>query len=68
VERGNKYAGPCHLCGQTVPAGAGRLLRNVDGRRFVVIHAPSVWHGSPVSGRWAGGCPDPDGTVLVAAD
>lgn len=54
--RANKYAGPCALCGAEVPAGDGLLQRDGAGG-WRVMHRPTVWHGSPVSGRYVGGCP-----------
>lgn len=56
VARANKYAGPCHYCGQDVPAGQGQLWSSADG--WQVVHLEATWAGSPVSGRWVGGCPD----------
>ena len=66
---GNKYAGPCHRCGQTVAAGEGVAIGTATGQRVLTgngwrhvyqwrtEHLPQEWHGSPVSGRWVGGCP-----------
>lgn len=54
---GNKYAGKCYLCGGHVPAGAGVLFRNVNGLRYAIAHRSAEWRGSPVSGKWVGGCP-----------
>lgn len=71
--RGNKYDGTCEICGQTVPAGRGRV-RRVGNRRWVSSHLPREWKGSPISGDWVGGCPPtppktapdtPDGTVTA---
>ena len=39
-----------------VPAGAGQLWREQDGA-WSVVHTLAEWHGSPVSGRYVGGCP-----------
>jgi hypothetical protein len=50
--RGNKYAAPCRVCGQTVAPGQGHYSRTAG-----VIHAPSRWVGSPISGQFVGGCP-----------
>lgn len=62
--RTNRYTAPCTDCGHTVPAGQG-ILRNVAHRpehpRWKVTHVPVHWVGSPVSGKWAGGCPVPTG-------
>ena len=55
VQRANKYAGPCHYCGAEVPAGKGQLWSGNAG--WEVIHLEMTWAGSPVSGRYAGGCP-----------
>ena len=57
--RGNKYAAPCRVCGQTVAPGEGHYSRTAG-----VIHAPQRWVGSPISGKFVGGCPprDPDDT------
>lgn len=55
IERANKFAGPCHYCGTEVPAGKGQLF-GVAGE-WKVVHLPARWHGSPVSGRYIGGCP-----------
>jgi hypothetical protein len=38
-------------------AGAGQLWREESGA-WSVVHAPAEWAGSPVSGRYVGGCPD----------
>lgn len=56
VERANKFAGKCGICGQTVEAGAG-ILTGRPGS-WGVKHAPSKWIGSPVSGGFVGGCPE----------
>jgi len=53
--RTNKYPAPCQGCGQDVPAGQGELFR--DGATWRVRHLAARWHGSPVSGRYVGGCP-----------
>ncbi len=39
-----------------MPAGAGQYIRRLGTCR----HLPARWAGSPVSGRWAGGCPEPE--------
>jgi len=57
VERPNQRAGACHYCGETVPAGAGQLWRTASGP-WEAVHAPQHWAGSPVSGAYAGGCPE----------
>lgn len=65
----NRYAAPCHRCGQTVAPGEGVAIGTATGQRTLTRdgwrhvyrwrteHAPKLWHGSPVSGRWVGGCP-----------
>jgi hypothetical protein len=65
----NRTAGPCKLCGQDVPAGTGEAVGVPTGERrrargqwshvlaWHVEHTAPRWLGSPVSGRWAGGCP-----------
>ncbi len=52
VQRGNKYAAPCKICGQTVEPGKG-----IWSPAMGVKHKPTEWYGSPTSGRWVGGCP-----------
>ncbi len=52
--KANARPGPCHYCGETVPAGAGQLFRG-DG--WEVAHLAAEWSGSPVSGRYINGCP-----------
>ena len=59
--RGNKYAATCAKCGGELPAGSGVVT--FLGGRWIASHEPCRWHGSPVSGRWVGGCP---GDPLVA--
>ena len=66
----NKRPGPCRICGETVPAGAGIAIGTPTGNRvntgrgwrhtyhWETQHTPRTWHGSPVSGRFVGGCPD----------
>jgi len=69
--RANRYPGNCELCGQTVPAGTGILRKAREPRvstydaagglrtrvsLWEVVHRPPAWVGSPVSGRWVGGC------------
>jgi hypothetical protein len=39
-----------------VPAGAGILTGN-RATGYTVRHSAARWHGSPVSGRYIGGCP-----------
>jgi hypothetical protein len=55
VGRANKHAGPCHYCGAEVPAGKGQLWSGESG--WEVVHLAMTWAGSPVSGRYVGGCP-----------
>jgi hypothetical protein len=63
--RANKFAGKCATCKQHVPAGTGQLTGNrADG--WKVRHLPATWQGSPVSGSYAGGCPEP-GTAPAPA-
>ena len=65
VQRANKYAGPCHYCGAEVPAGKGQLWAGgADG--WQVVHLEATWAGSPVSGRWVGGCPEEASLSLAA--
>jgi hypothetical protein len=64
--RANKYDAGCSVCGRTVPAGAGVLTGNRD-IGYQVRHGDRTWVGSPVSGKWAGGCEDfADQPVYVA--
>ena len=56
VARVNARPGDCRSCGVEVPAGAGQLWREASGA-WSVVHALAEWHGSPVSGRYVGGCP-----------
>ena len=56
VQRVNARPGECRSCGVEVPAGAGQLWREESGA-WSVIHSLAEWHGSPVSGRYVGGCP-----------
>jgi hypothetical protein len=56
VARVNARPGPCHYCGVTVAAGEGQLWRDAAG--WAAVHLAAGWSGSPVSGRWIGGCPD----------
>lgn len=51
----NKHPGPCEYCGQTVPAGAGRVRRD-RYRTWYVSHPPAQKVGWP-DVRWIGGCP-----------
>lgn len=57
VPRANKHAGECGVCGEQVEAGAG-LLTGQPGS-WGVKHTHAEWKGSPVSGRYVGGCPGP---------
>lgn len=64
----NRFDAPCHKCGQIVPAGAGVAIGTPTGERkrtnrgwtwvyqWRTEHSPKTWHGSPVSGKWVGGC------------
>ena len=64
--RGNKYDAGCSTCGRTVPAGQGILTGNRD-QGYRVRHSDRRWHGSPVSGKWIGGCEEyADQPVYVA--
>ena len=64
--RPNKYDAGCSLCGRLVPAGTGILTGNRD-QGYEVRHGDRKWAGSPVSGRWVGGCEDAaDQPVYVA--
>lgn len=56
IPRVNKYAGPCHFCGAEVPAERGQLYA-VPGKSLAPVHLATSWKGSPVSGRYVGGCP-----------
>jgi hypothetical protein len=53
--RANKFDGGCSRCGRLVPAGTGVLTGNRD-QGYEIRHGDRTWQGSPVSGRWAGGC------------
>ena len=55
--RANKYDAGCSRCGRTVPAGTGILTGNRD-QGYEVRHSDRRWIGSPVSGKWVGGCED----------
>jgi hypothetical protein len=57
--RANRYAAACETCGGLVPALAG-ILTGGPTSGYVVRHLAAVWAGSPVSGRWSGGCPAGD--------
>ena len=57
VSKVNARPGPCHYCGTEVPAGKGQLFRE-DSGAWSAVHLAASWQGSPVSGSWAGGCPD----------
>lgn len=56
VQRANKRPGPCHHCGETVPAYGGQLWREESGE-WSAVHSPAKWAGSPTSGQYVGGCP-----------
>jgi hypothetical protein len=53
--RPNRYDAACSQCGKRVPAGAGILTGNRD-QGYAVRHGERTWHGSPISGKWVGGC------------
>ena len=53
--RANRYDAGCSTCGRTVPAGRGILTGNRD-QGYAVRHPDRTWAGSPVSGKWVGGC------------
>ena len=55
--RPNKYDGGCDTCKRLVPAGTGVLTGNRSSG-YVIRHEAARWVGSPVSGRWVGGCDD----------
>jgi hypothetical protein len=55
--RANKYDAGCKICSRLVPAGQGILTGNRDVG-YSVRHSDRRWHGSPVSGKWIGGCED----------
>jgi hypothetical protein len=57
--RANKHDAACSICGQNVPAGTGTLTGNRD-KGYTIYHTPSRWVGSPISGRFVGGCPKGD--------
>jgi hypothetical protein len=57
IGRVNARPGDCRDCGAAIPAGAGELWREQSGS-WSVVHRPAAWSGSPVSGFYAGGCPD----------
>jgi hypothetical protein len=65
IERANKHAGPCHYCGTEVPAGQGQLFGAAG--QWKAVHLPTRWHGSPVSGRYIGGCPGEAGKLNTRA-
>ena len=56
VARVNARPGPCRGCDEEVPAGAGQLWREAGGA-WSVVHTVAEWMGSPVSGKYVGGCP-----------
>ena len=64
--RPNKYDAGCSTCSRLVPAGTGILTGNRDAG-YAVRHSDRRWIGSPVSGKWVGGCEDAkDQPVYVA--
>jgi hypothetical protein len=63
--RPNKYDASCSACGRLVPAGTGILTGSRD-QGYQVRHRDARWIGSPVSGRWAGGCEDAEGQPAYA--
>jgi hypothetical protein len=62
--RPNRYNAACGTCAGLVAAGEGILTGSRAGG-YEVRHRSAVWAGSPVSGHWAGGCPE--GEELEAA-
>lgn len=54
--RPNTHAGTCSKCAETVRPGEG-ILTGSKATGYEVRHGPARWHGSPVSGRYIGGCP-----------
>jgi hypothetical protein len=54
VMRENKYAATGECCGTEVRPGEGIAVK--DGPSWSVSHKPARWTGSPVSGRYTGGC------------
>jgi hypothetical protein len=53
--RANLYDAGCYICCRKVPAHAGVLTGNRDvGYR--VRHDDRRWIGSPISGKFIGGC------------
>ena len=56
IAKPNARPGNCRGCGEEIPAGAGQLWREQDGA-WSVAHTMAEWAGSPVSGRYVGGCP-----------
>lgn len=65
IGRANTRPGPCHYCGAEVPANGGQLWRNADGS-WSAVHLEATWKGSPVSGRYVGGCPEEASLSLAA--
>ena len=55
--RPNKYDGGCDTCGRLVPAGTG-VLTGSRANGYKIRHSERRWIGSPVSGKWVGGCED----------
>lgn len=53
--RANMFDAGCAICGRKVPAYTGILTGNRDVG-YTIRHADRRWHGSPVSGKWIGGC------------
>jgi hypothetical protein len=65
-QRRNKYAGPCHLCGNTVPAQAGSLTRGAAG--WLIAHmggcpTPAPASPEPVTAPASGSAPYSDAPV-----
>ena len=56
VARPNARPGECRHCHELIPAGAGQLWREESGA-WSVAHTVAEWAGSPVSGKYVGGCP-----------
>lgn len=56
ITKPNARSGNCRSCGAEIPAYGGQLWREESGA-WSVVHARAEWAGSPVSGRYVGGCP-----------
>lgn len=62
IAKSNARPGTCRGCGVEIPAHGGQLYREQDGS-WSVVHTAAKWAGSPVSGRYVGGCPDETGRL-----